>query len=184
MRLALAALALAVAPSTFAQDATPKDPAASPAVIAPLAVRSLLFDVAWAGSRIVVVGERGHILHSADAGGTWVQSPVPASANLTAVYFADEETPALSDVAMRMAEGALVLMDDRLPARMAGGALMESVFTFIGEPAQDVPDSLVEVLGDLERAPVQREISLRFMPLSRIAMASDDICSSATSPRV
>lgn len=75
-----------------------------------------------------------------------------------AVYFADEETPALSDVAMRMAEGALVLMDDRLPARMAGGALMESVFTFIGEPAQDVPDSLVEVLGDLERAPVQREM--------------------------
>lgn len=90
MRLALAALALAVAPSAFAQDATPKDPAASPAVIAPLAVRSLLLDVAWAGSRIVVVGERGHILHSADAGGTWVQSPVPASANLTAVYFADE----------------------------------------------------------------------------------------------
>ena len=33
-------------------------------------------------------------------------------------------------------------------------------------------------------APVQRAISRRFMPLSRIAMASDDICSSATSPRV
>jgi hypothetical protein len=33
-------------------------------------------------------------------------------------------------------------------------------------------------------APVQREISLRFMPLRRIAIASDDICSSATSPRV
>ncbi len=33
-------------------------------------------------------------------------------------------------------------------------------------------------------APVQRAISRRFMPLSRIAMASEDICSSATSPRV
>ena len=31
---------------------------------------------------------------------------------------------------------------------------------------------------------VQREISCRFMPLSRIAMASADICSSATSPFV
>ena len=31
---------------------------------------------------------------------------------------------------------------------------------------------------------VQREISWRFMPLSRIAMASADICSSATSPFV
>ena len=33
-------------------------------------------------------------------------------------------------------------------------------------------------------ASVQRAISRRFMPLSRIAIASDDICSSATSPRV
>ena len=33
-------------------------------------------------------------------------------------------------------------------------------------------------------AAVHREISGRFMPLSRIAIASADICSSATSPRV
>jgi hypothetical protein len=33
-------------------------------------------------------------------------------------------------------------------------------------------------------AAVQREISRRFMPLSRIAIASADICSSATAPRV
>ena len=33
-------------------------------------------------------------------------------------------------------------------------------------------------------AAVQREISRRFIPLSRIAMASADICSSATTPRV
>ena len=31
---------------------------------------------------------------------------------------------------------------------------------------------------------VQREISRRFIPLSRMAIASADICSSATSPRV
>ena len=33
-------------------------------------------------------------------------------------------------------------------------------------------------------ASVQRAISRRFIPLSRIAIASADICSSATSPRV
>ncbi len=33
-------------------------------------------------------------------------------------------------------------------------------------------------------AAVQREISLRDMPLRRIAIASADICSSATTPRV
>lgn len=33
-------------------------------------------------------------------------------------------------------------------------------------------------------AAVQRAISVRFMPLSRMAIASADICSSATTPRV
>lgn len=91
MRLALAAFALAVAPQALAEDAAREDPAAQPAVIAPLAERSLLLDLAWAGPRVIAVGERGHILYSADAGKTWTQAPVPASANLTAVYFADEQ---------------------------------------------------------------------------------------------
>jgi photosystem II stability/assembly factor-like uncharacterized protein len=88
---ALAAFALAVAPAAHAQDAAREDPAAAPAIIAPLASRSLLLDLAQAGRRVFAVGERGHILHSDDAGRTWVQAPVPASAGLTAVYFADEK---------------------------------------------------------------------------------------------
>lgn len=88
MRLALAACALLSAPG-LAQDAGQEDPAARPAEIAPLAERSLLLDLAWAGPRVFAVGERGHVLHSDDAGRTWVQSPAPASANLTAVHFAD-----------------------------------------------------------------------------------------------
>ncbi len=90
-RLALAAFALAVAPQALPQDAAAADPAAQPAVIAPLAVKSLLLDLAFAGPRIVAAGERGHILHSDDAGKTWTQAPVPASANLTAVWFADNK---------------------------------------------------------------------------------------------
>ena len=89
MRVAVAAFALAVVPQALAQDAVATDPAARPSIIAPLAVKSLLLDLAWAGPRLVAVGERGHVLHSVDAGRTWTQVQVPASANLTAVYFAD-----------------------------------------------------------------------------------------------
>jgi photosystem II stability/assembly factor-like uncharacterized protein len=87
--IALAAFALAVAPQAPAQEAAPKDPAESPAIIAPLAARSLLLDVAWAGKRLVAAGERGHILHSENAGLSWTQVAVPASSNLTALCFAD-----------------------------------------------------------------------------------------------
>ncbi len=82
---ALAALVPAVAPAQHEADA-----AAQPSVIAPLAASSLVLDVAEAGPRLVAVGERGHVLYSTDAGGSWTQVQVPASANLTAVYFADE----------------------------------------------------------------------------------------------
>ena len=91
MRLALAAFALGLALPAPAQDAEREDPASGPAVIAPLAQRSLLLDLARAGPRVFAVGERGHILHSDDDGRSWVQSPAPASASLTAVYFADDK---------------------------------------------------------------------------------------------
>lgn len=58
---------------------------------APLAARSLLLDGARAGDRLVVVGERGHILLSDDNGATWRQADVPTRATLTAVAFATPE---------------------------------------------------------------------------------------------
>lgn len=89
MRRALAACALAVVPPALAQDTPPDDPAARPSVLAPLAERSLLIDLARAGDRVFAVGERGHVLHSDDDGRTWTQVQVPGSANLTAVHFND-----------------------------------------------------------------------------------------------
>ena len=65
---------------------------AKPAVTAPLAVKSLLVDAAAAGSRIVVVGQRGHILFSDDGGASWTQAKAPARALLTAVHMHDEKT--------------------------------------------------------------------------------------------
>lgn len=64
-------------------------PASAP--IMPLASRSLLLDIAPAGERLVVVGERGHILSSQDGGNSWQQAVVPTIQMLTAVYFIDDQ---------------------------------------------------------------------------------------------
>jgi photosystem II stability/assembly factor-like uncharacterized protein len=55
-----------------------------------LAEKSLLLDVTRAGERLVTVGDRGHVLISADEGATWIQSVVPTRAMLTAVTFPTE----------------------------------------------------------------------------------------------
>ena len=66
-------------------------PAAIPAYapIMPLASRSLLLDITAAGSRLVAVGERGHILYSDDRGRDWLQARVPTTQMLTSVFFID-----------------------------------------------------------------------------------------------
>src|SRR5437667_12911281 len=63
----------------------------TPSLISPLASKSLLQSVVRAGDRIVVVGQRGHIVISSDGGATWKQSPVPVSSDLTSVYFVDDK---------------------------------------------------------------------------------------------
>ena len=70
----------------------PAGAGAEEAVEAPLAIESLLLDGAAAGSRLVVVGERGHVLVSTDDGASWTQSKVPTRALLTAVHMHDERT--------------------------------------------------------------------------------------------
>jgi len=57
--------------------------------IMPLADKSLLLDGQVIGDRIVVVGERGHVLVSEDDGRSWVQQPVPTRVTLTSVFFTD-----------------------------------------------------------------------------------------------
>ena len=70
----------------------PAGAGAEEAVEAPLAIESLLIDGAAAGSRLVVVGERGHILISDDDGTSWTQARVPTRVLLTAVHMHDERT--------------------------------------------------------------------------------------------
>ena len=62
------------------------------AVESRFAATSLLLDAAMAGSRLVVVGERGHVLLSDDDGATWTQAQVPVQVMLTAVRMHDAQT--------------------------------------------------------------------------------------------
>ena len=56
---------------------------------APLAVSSLLLDAAVRDGLVVAVGERGHVLISADAGQSWRQAEVETRALLTGVHMHD-----------------------------------------------------------------------------------------------
>jgi len=86
------ALASGIVPGIAFAQLDAHDAANQPAEAAPLAATSLLLDLAQAGTRLVAVGERGHILLSDDQGATWRQSKsVPTRTMLTAVYFADAE---------------------------------------------------------------------------------------------
>jgi len=51
------------------------------------APNSILMDVTKVDSRIVAVGEWGHILYSDDECKSWIQAEVPVSVTLTAVFF-------------------------------------------------------------------------------------------------
>jgi len=62
-----------------------------PAPVMPLAPKSLLLDITQAGDRLVVAGERGHILYSDDDGQNWQQAFVPTTQMLTSVYFVDSQ---------------------------------------------------------------------------------------------
>jgi len=77
--VALAACLVSAAAAQTAYEPTP-------AVRAPLAAASLLLDVARAGSDLVAVGERGHILIRQGDGG-WRQVDTPVQAMLTAISF-------------------------------------------------------------------------------------------------
>jgi photosystem II stability/assembly factor-like uncharacterized protein len=81
----LATLALLAA--SGASGATYVDVLEAPAHKSALASQRLLNGAALAGDRVVVVGQRGHILYSDDRGRTWTQASVPVSVDLVAVHF-------------------------------------------------------------------------------------------------
>jgi len=73
-----------VATSFAARFAHPAD---EPAMMSALAARSPLLAVERAGTRMVAVGRRGHVVYSDDDGATWRQAAVPVSVDLLGVSF-------------------------------------------------------------------------------------------------
>ena len=87
LRLAWAGAFAAVLAGVLPATAAPIDPLELPAAASPLAARGPLFAIARAGTRLVAVGQRGHILTSDDNGAHWLQAEVPVSTDLVAVHF-------------------------------------------------------------------------------------------------
>lgn len=85
------AIALVMTVGVGALATAQDDIAPEPAIMAPLAPRSLMLDATVIDGRLVAVGERGHILISLDGGESWQQQQVPTHATLTAVYFHDPD---------------------------------------------------------------------------------------------
>lgn len=67
------------------------DPQVRYSIESPKASTHLLLDVAYAGERLVVAGDHGHILYSDDGGASWTQAKVPTRQLLTAIYFVDDQ---------------------------------------------------------------------------------------------
>ena len=87
-------LTLAALAGTLALPALPETVAAgfvdvldTPPLQSELAAKGALTGLAKAGSRLIAVGPRGHILYCDDAGLQWHQAQVPLSSDLVAVHF-------------------------------------------------------------------------------------------------
>lgn len=74
-----------------ASAATFQDVLDTPAKTSALAAKGPVNALARAGSRIIAVGQRGHILISDDAGKSWQQAVVPVSSDLVAVHFPSQQ---------------------------------------------------------------------------------------------
>jgi photosystem II stability/assembly factor-like uncharacterized protein len=72
--------------------ASSADPLANPSSLSPKAQQLMAAKVAWAGRRLVSVGERGTILLSDDQGRSWRQVVAPVRVTLTAVCFSSPQT--------------------------------------------------------------------------------------------
>jgi photosystem II stability/assembly factor-like uncharacterized protein len=94
--VALGGLTAVQAPNAAEGPATAGLPAlkvlSDPAVQSPKALGAATLAVARVGKRLVVVGERGTVLLSDDAGEHWQQASVPVRVTLTSVRFVNERT--------------------------------------------------------------------------------------------
>jgi len=89
VHLLLIGVALATASGVARAECTAPVPESEWSMLMPLAPKSLMLDITRVGKDIVVVGERGHVLVSADDGRSWSQNRTPTRTVLTGVWFHD-----------------------------------------------------------------------------------------------
>ncbi|MNF73248.1 Ycf48-like protein [compost metagenome] len=111
----------------IAQAASFVDVLDQPARLSALAVSSPLLAAARAGERLVVVGQRGHILYSDDSGRQWQQVNVPVSADLNAVSFptAEQGWAVGSDGVVLHSSDAGLTWNKQLDGREIGALLVK-----------------------------------------------------------
>lgn len=85
--IALALAAGLMAPST----ALATDALSESSEISSMAPQSLLLDLERVGTQLIAVGERGHILLSANQGQSWEQVSAPVRVTLTSTHFVDAQ---------------------------------------------------------------------------------------------
>ena len=90
MRSMLSAILFGAAAAGVAHGAPVAEALQRPALLVRDPAHAVLLNAAWAGHRIVAVGERGIIAVSDDEGKRWKQIAAPVSVSLTGVRFADE----------------------------------------------------------------------------------------------
>ncbi len=133
---------------TVALGGAHADPLQRPARISPLAQQRLINSIAaLSPTHLIAVGQRGHVVVSANAGAAWTQVKSPLSSDLTAVQFLDAQ------------RGYAVGHDGVVLASTDGGAQWTKILDgtaanalaleqLKGTPASEERDRL---LGELER---------------------------------
>jgi photosystem II stability/assembly factor-like uncharacterized protein len=122
----------------------------SPALMTHLAKKRPLNSVAVTSSRLIAVGQRGHIVYSDDAGKTWKQAAVPVRSDLTAVFFSSDR----SGWAVGH-EGVVLHTEDggqSWTLQLDGNRATELVRTYYSGKAQEGDRQAESLLPDIERS--------------------------------
>ncbi|MBK8969834.1 MAG: photosystem I reaction center subunit IV [Hahellaceae bacterium] len=124
----------------------------SEAVPSDMAALSLLLDVEKAGSRLVAVGVRGHIVYSDDDGKTWAQAKVPVQVLLTGLSFADAQNGwavGHGAVILRTRDGGLT-WEKVFDGNKANSDVIEAARRLVTELEEKVANASDAERGDLE----------------------------------
>jgi photosystem II stability/assembly factor-like uncharacterized protein len=129
----------------------------TPASMSPLASRGLLNGLAIAGTRVVAVGQRGHIVYSDDNGTSWKQATVPVSSDLVAVSFPTPQqgwAVGHDGVVLHTVDGG-VSWSVQLDGRRAGALMLAQVRARAAKGEMGGRDDANKLVEEVERIAAQ-----------------------------